>query len=99
MGIAAYTSVRASLLEKYSEPGCNEDSDCSLIVESNRCDLPVCGDVVSSVEAMNAEVNLTMAAEMDCATCPDGIGGPLPQCPAMVALCSNGKCIAALPAR
>jgi hypothetical protein len=99
MGQAAYASFRQSLLEKYNEPGCNEDSDCSLIAEANRCDLAVCPTVVSSVEAMNALANLTATAGTDCATCPDSTGEPLPQCPAVVALCSNGKCIVALPAR
>jgi hypothetical protein len=98
-GQADFASFRQSLLEKYNEPGCNEDSDCTLIVEVNRCDPNVCPTVVSSVEAMNAVANLTSTAEMDCATCPDAPVGPLPQCPALVALCSNGKCIAAVPAR
>lgn len=88
-----YAAMRATLLDKYGSLGCNNSSDCVIVLEDNLC-VANCGDPLPSSMAASFEANLTAEANNDCATCSTPVP---PNCVSVVPACVNGKCVTANP--
>jgi hypothetical protein len=90
-GREGYTQSRTVLVEKYNFSGCKVDSDCALVFENNAC-VSNCGTAFPKGLADQAQSNLDSLAASDCAMCPKPV---IPPCVPLVAVCSNGQCVAA----
>lgn len=91
-GQRSYQVLRAQLIQKYNSSPCKLDSDCTLVGENNAC-ASTCGTAIFAGLASDYASNLKNAAA-DCASCSPP---PIPPCAALVALCSNGQCVAGSP--
>jgi hypothetical protein len=89
-GQAAYSDLRAQLLDKYGSSGCSNSADCTLVREDNACSF-VCFVALPSSTADNFMTNLDSSAS-GCSTCE---APAHPTCAGEVAACVNGKCTSA----
>jgi len=91
-GQALYADLKEALVDKYGSSGCKNSSECSIVYENNDC-VATCGVALPTSTVMNYTNNLDNYAA-GCATCSP----PAPiLCPASVAACVNGKCVATWP--
>lgn len=86
-GRADYTSLRATLLDKYGSSACLNSADCAVASEYNACNAS-CGVVLPASNVQNFENN-TMNAAKQCASCPPP---PAIDCTLVVPACVNGRC-------
>jgi len=88
-----YVALRTQMLDKYGSVGCQNSSDCTLVLESNAC-AAVCNVPVPNSMVETLQSNLRSSAATYCGGCPT----PAPVlCERMVPACVNGRCAAANP--
>jgi len=91
-GQEIYDDLKDALLEKYGSTGCKNSSECTIVYEANAC-AATCGVALPTSTAESYSSNLDNYAA-GCETCdPPSV----PPCPAAVAACVNGKCVATGP--
>jgi hypothetical protein len=89
--MTTYNGQRMIMLDKYGSAGCNIDSDCMFFTEHNAC-VTNCGEALPVSTYGSWDQNIQGLADSCNAVCPPK---PLPSCAHFVAVCSNGKCVAA----
>jgi hypothetical protein len=87
-----YASSRAALVEKYASAPCMTDKDCTIVSESNPCQLS-CGIAVPNILAGSLIADLNEIG-WKCGTC---VPPPPPPCAPATVLCSNGQCVVGVP--
>ncbi|MEI9951835.1 MAG: hypothetical protein WDO74_23345 [Pseudomonadota bacterium] len=89
MGVQTYSAQRTAMLKKYSL-GCSRSSECVTIAPVNLCEHGCSYGALWYGVADSFESNLSDAADMYCASCPQV---PVPPCaPPPMARCINGQC-------
>jgi hypothetical protein len=91
-GQEIYADLKTALLEKYGSSSCKNSSECTIVYELNAC-VATCGVALPTSTAMSYSSNLENYAA-GCETCDPPQATP---CPASVAACVNGKCVATGP--
>jgi hypothetical protein len=92
VGRARYDELRAQFLAKSDVSLCKADSDCSIVDLSNRCDNQCGGTAIFKGLAADFASTLSDASQ-ECDSCPT----VSPGCFLRDAVCSNGRCIRAIP--
>jgi hypothetical protein len=92
VGRARYDELRAQFLAKSDVSICKADSDCSIIDLESRCDNQCGGTAIFKGLAADFASTLTDASQ-ECDSCPT----VSPGCFLRDAVCSNGRCIRAIP--
>lgn len=91
-GQELYADMKEALLEKYGSSSCKNSSECTIVYELNAC-AATCGVALPASTAESYTSNLDHYAA-GCETCDPPWPAP---CPASVAACLNGKCVATGP--
>jgi hypothetical protein len=88
-GKVTYNTRRAELLNASSNYTCTKDTDCSLVIESNRC-ISNCGTAVASSVKSYLSVELTALGSSVCNSCEEAA---VPLCLEQRAMCVDGRCV------
>jgi hypothetical protein len=90
-GRAEYYKQRTLLIDKYSSAGCQLDSDCGVLYETNAC-VNGCGQTPLPASLIESAIqNLDVIAQQVCTQCPPA---PIPPCvPPPQPRCVMNRCL------